>query len=224
MKYLFVVIFCFLTASIVNSQSSKSPKKIRSSIDEPMFYSSDPLSITVGEKSEALRLLNKENKAELTLEFRKNLNSTSVESNFVLAILLYDMGNKHEALYWHEIASIRLSLLHKSLDSEKNKDMSSDEFKFISALKSLDRKSGQYIYSKTIGTWHNDYYEYILDLNNRLFKEIDRITHFKLLYPEFDFNKTIQFEDLKNLHKVSNTKARTYLVDYKYQFVKNTDK
>ncbi len=83
------------------------------------FYSSDGTEIHVGNYSERLGTADPQKLAALAQEMAQQKDTLTPEQMFVLAIRLYDLGQKDKSVYWFYEAQFRAKLFLKAIDSAK---------------------------------------------------------------------------------------------------------
>lgn len=83
------------------------------------FYSSDGVDIHVGDYSEQLGTSDPQELAALAHKMAQQRNNLTPEQMFVLAIRLYDLGDKDNSVYWFYEAQFRAKLFLKTVDSAK---------------------------------------------------------------------------------------------------------
>ncbi len=81
------------------------------------FYSSDGVDIHVGDFSEKLGTSDPQQLASLAHEMAQQRDKLTPEQMFVLAIRLYDLGDKDNSVYWFYEAQFRAKLFLKTVDS-----------------------------------------------------------------------------------------------------------
>ena len=81
------------------------------------FYSSDGTQIHVGDYSDRLRTNDLNELAGLAQEMAQQRDKLTPEQMFVLAIRLYNLGEKDDSVYWFYEAQFRAKLLLKTVDS-----------------------------------------------------------------------------------------------------------
>jgi hypothetical protein len=83
------------------------------------FYSSDGIQIHVGNYSERLGTTDLQELTSLAQEMSHQRDTLTPEQMFVLAIRLYDLGDKDNSVYWFYEAQFRAKLFLKTVDSAK---------------------------------------------------------------------------------------------------------
>lgn len=82
------------------------------------WYNSEPFDIQVGRFSDELKSDDPQQLLETAEKIRSQIGSTPVETLYVLAIRLYDVGEKDEAVYWFYTAQFRRNLFARMILSE----------------------------------------------------------------------------------------------------------
>jgi hypothetical protein len=83
------------------------------------FYSSDGTQIHVGDYSDRLRTNDLNELAGLAQEMAQQRDKLTPEQMFVLAIRLYNLGEKDDSVYWFYEAQFRAKLFLKTVDSTR---------------------------------------------------------------------------------------------------------
>lgn len=81
------------------------------------FYSSDGVEIHVGNYSQRLATQDQQQLIDLAKEMAQQREQLTPEQMFVLAIRLYDLGDKDDSVYWFYEAQFRAKLFLKTVDS-----------------------------------------------------------------------------------------------------------
>lgn len=97
---------------------TKQPKEPISILVVP-FYSSDGIDIHVGDYSDRLGTTDLKELTALAQEMAQQRDKLKPEQMFVLAIRLYDLGDKDDSVYWFYEAQFRAKLLLKTVDSAR---------------------------------------------------------------------------------------------------------
>lgn len=109
------------------------------------FYNSNPFKIAVGEYSSRLVTNSKSGLLSLSKEIKGRIDEVNIETLFVLAIRLYDVGLKDEASYWYYTAQLRKNVFIKMEDKATYRSNKGD---YLQAFKEL---SGQWINGYSYG-------------------------------------------------------------------------
>ncbi len=97
--------FLLLLSGLLSACTGSGSQKI--GIYVAPFYNSDPLSIAVGPYSERLATDSPRKLLALADEIKENIDQTNAVVLYVLAIRLYDLGQKDQAAYWYYNAQFR---------------------------------------------------------------------------------------------------------------------
>jgi hypothetical protein len=100
------------------------------------FYSSNPFKIAVGEYSAKLRTNSRSELHSLAVEIKERVDEVNIETLFVLAIRMYDLGMKDEASYWYYTAQFRKNIFIYM----ENRTTGSDMSEYLQAFKQLSGK------------------------------------------------------------------------------------
>ncbi|HEX5810269.1 MAG TPA: hypothetical protein VFY25_16480, partial [Anaerolineales bacterium] len=84
----------------------------------PRFYNSEALQIRVGDYSQQLSTDDLQELTLLEQEMAQHRDRLTPEQMFVLAIRLYDLGEKDSSVYWFYEAQFRAKLFRESLDAD----------------------------------------------------------------------------------------------------------
>lgn len=102
------------------------------------FYSSDPLAISVGEYSKELLRADSKMIGAIAADLWKRRNTLRAEVMYVLAIRLFDLGQKEEAVYWYYAAQFRSKVFEPILDKTKVGQIGSEAFELPHAYHAFD--------------------------------------------------------------------------------------
>jgi hypothetical protein len=103
----------------------------------PGFYSSEGLQIRVGNYSQQLATGDLQELTGLAQEMARQKDELTPEQMFVLAIRLYDLGEKENSLYWFYEAQFRAKLFRQSLDADHIAGISALTAELISGYNAL---------------------------------------------------------------------------------------
>ena len=112
------------------------------------YYNSDPLTINVGELSKPLMSDNPNDILKIAEVAKKQTENIPLEALYVMAIRLFDLGEKTEGAYWFYNAQFRTRVLNALLKNDPdviNKNIDSDTFNKLSAYNAFIETAGQYI-------------------------------------------------------------------------------
>ena len=137
---------CFfsLISSLAFGCNSGSNSEQKIGIYVTPYYNSKPLTINVGKYSEQLKTSASQQLLILTDEIRKKVDEVNIETLYVLAIRLYEAGEKDEAVYWYYTAQFRKNIFGKMQDGEQG-GIGSPAFEIPHALQSFNDLSGKWI-------------------------------------------------------------------------------
>jgi hypothetical protein len=111
----------------------------------PRFYSSEGLQIRVGNYSQQLGTDDLQDLTLLAQEMARQRHELTPEQMFVLAIRLYDLGEKDNSVYWFYEAQFRAKLFLKSLDADHIAGISELSSELLSSYDSFTKLAGEYI-------------------------------------------------------------------------------
>jgi hypothetical protein len=115
------------------------------------FYDSNGPKVSVGQYSQQLENADASTILQLSAKFAKERDKLRVEQMFVMAIRLFDLGQKDEAVYWFYSAQYRGRLFSAILDQDKAAGIGSPEFELPAAFASFNALAGDYINSYAFG-------------------------------------------------------------------------
>jgi hypothetical protein len=111
----------------------------------PQFYSSDRLEIRVGNYSQQLATHNLQELTVLSQEMARQKQELTPEQMFVLAIRLYDLGEKDDAVYWFYEAQFRAKLFQQTLDADHFAGISKQSAGLLASYEAFTALAGEYI-------------------------------------------------------------------------------
>ena len=111
----------------------------------PRFYDSKDLQIRVGDYSQRLGTYNLEELTALAQEMAKQRHELTPEEMFVLAIRLYDLGEKDTSVYWFYEAQFRAKLFLKTLDADHIAGISELSAGLLASYDAFTQLAGEYI-------------------------------------------------------------------------------
>ena len=173
-------VYSFLLASLLaGGCSNNSPKKMGLYVTP--YYNSQPLTIHVGEYSQQLMTGNPKKLLTLSDEIRKKVDNVNIETLFVLAIRLYDAGEKDEATYWYYTAQFRKNVFIQMQEGEQG-GVGHPAFEIPHALRSFNELSGK---------WINGYIggnpEKWAEIVRRAANDISQMGYIQKAYPSLQF-------------------------------------
>jgi hypothetical protein len=146
------------------------------------FYDGESLQISVGPTSQKLAAADANSILQLVKELKKDQDSLRAEVMFVIAIRLYDLGHKDEAVYWFHSAQYRARLFSSILDQEHVGGIGDASFELKHAYGAFQQLAGKYINGYAFGN--------LKKLENVLKKvtaEGKSLPKFAEIYPEVAF-------------------------------------
>jgi hypothetical protein len=115
------------------------------------YYDSEGLKINVGKFSWALAATDGAAIRKTAAEMKAEWETLTAEAMFVLAIRLYDLGLKDEAVYWFYSAQYRAMLFTRLLDPAVVGSLGSPPFELKQAYGSFHQLAGEYINGYAFG-------------------------------------------------------------------------
>jgi len=111
----------------------------------PPFYDSEDLQIRVGNYSQQLGTDNLQDLNALAQEMARQRDKLTPEQMFVLAIRLYDLGEKDNSVYWFYEAQFRAKLFRRSLDADHIAAISELSSDLLASYEAFTELAGEYI-------------------------------------------------------------------------------
>jgi hypothetical protein len=111
----------------------------------PPFYSSEDLQIRVGNYSQQLGTDDLQELTGLAQEMARQKDELTPEQMFVLAIRLYDLGEKDNSVYWFYEAQFRAKLFLKTLDSADMGSISELSSELLTSYNAFTKLAGEHI-------------------------------------------------------------------------------
>ena len=108
LKWLSLLFFLLFTACNGNNAGGE-----KIDIYVSPLYDSTPLEINIGRYSERLKTNNPKKMLALADEIKANIDEVDCVTLYVLAIRLYNLGKKDEAVYWYHTAQFRKNIFLK---------------------------------------------------------------------------------------------------------------
>lgn len=109
------------------------------------FYDSEGPQINVGEYSQRLGNSDLESLATLSQEMAKTKHTLTPQQMYVLAIRLYDLGEKDGAVYWFYEAQFRAKLFQLAIEPEQMVRVGEPTFELNAAYNSFQKVAGDAI-------------------------------------------------------------------------------
>jgi hypothetical protein len=114
-------------------------------IHVPRFYSSEGLQIQVGNYSQQLGTEDLQELTVLEQEMARQKDELTPQQMFVLAIRLYDLGEKDNSVYWFYEAQFRAKLFLKTLDADHFAGISELSSGLLASYEAFTELAGEYI-------------------------------------------------------------------------------
>jgi len=168
-KYLYLLILGMLTAC------GGSNDRQRIDIYVEPLYNSNPLRINVGKYSTRLKSGSSGKMLRLSAEIKNCVDSVDAATLFVLAIRLYDLGEKDEAAYWFYNAQFR-----KNIFIQMATDL--DPTGAPAALQAFKNLSGKWINGYAFGDPDK-----LAATLEQIIKEVKNMGYIAKAYPDFTF-------------------------------------
>jgi hypothetical protein len=111
----------------------------------PRFYNSEGLQIRVGDYSQQLSTDDLQELALLEQEMAQHRDRLTPEQMFVLAIRLYDLGEKDTSVYWFYEAQFRAKLFLKTLNADHIAGVSEQSAGLLASYDAFTELAGEYI-------------------------------------------------------------------------------
>lgn len=111
----------------------------------PRFYNSEGLQIRVGNYSQQLGTLDLQELNVLAKEMARQKDALTPEQMFVLAIRLYDLGEKDNSVYWFYEAQFRAKLFLQTLDADHFAGISELSAGLLASYDAFTELAGEYI-------------------------------------------------------------------------------
>lgn len=170
------------------------------------WYNSEPFTINVGELSNSLKS-NDPNKIKDTAEkIKKELDTTPIEAIYVLAIRLYDLGEKDEAVYWYYTAQFRKNIYANMIENASG-----------IGNPAFELKQGQHSFNYLSGRWINGYAggipEKWTEIISKVAEEGKESGYIGKAYPSLTFKPEEEQKDVVNKISDDFMKLRQYISD-----------
>ncbi len=196
----------FRSETVTLTQAAAAPSRMPIYITP--YYNSDPLKVDVGRYSQELVSATADSISELAATMKKEWATLPVETMYVLAIRLYDLGHKDDAVDWFYSAQFRARLLSALLPAGARGGFGDEGFERAQAHRSFQQLAGTYINGYAFGEL--DQLEKTL---RQVKSESEQLPQFKKIYPRLELIE----EDLwavKNQEVSTNfDKLLGYIVD-----------
>lgn len=109
------------------------------------FYDSQEILINVGDFSERLRAGDLQTLTVIAQEMTLQKEVLTPELMYVLAIRLYDLGDKDNSIYWYYEAQFRARLFQQAIEPAQYVSIQDQTFKLTTAYDSFQHLAGEYI-------------------------------------------------------------------------------
>jgi hypothetical protein len=159
------------------------------------WYNYKPLTINVGEYSDALKTSDTAALIMLSKKIKADIDNVTIETLYILSLRLYDLGKKDESFYWFHTAKARARIFIDMLDPKKTGGMGSPAFELKELFLAFNQSVGIYIN----GYGFNDIDKGIATIE-RVRSEVKDIKSYKNVY------KNVKFLPDSNLEKVKANK------------------
>jgi len=206
--------------SAISAQEGKDRPKKR----DPMpvyvtpYYDSKGPKVEVGEFSKKLASADAKSVLELAAEMKKEKEKVRTEAMFVLAIRLYDLGHKDDAVYWFYTAQFRARLFAMILDKEKIGGIGAPAFELRAAFGAFQQLSGEYINGYAFGELPKLEKTLAAVLN-----ENKKVADYSKIYPDVKFVSTTSWAE-KNTEVSTGLEKLVDLIKTKADFIKEQRK
>jgi hypothetical protein len=124
---------------------TQQPSKPAMPVMVPRFYDSEGLKIHVGNYSQQLGTDDLQELTLLEQEMAQQKLALAPEQMFVLAIRLYDFGQKDDSVYWFYEAQFRAKLFLKSIDTTHMGTMDKLSAGLLGSYDAFTKLAGEYI-------------------------------------------------------------------------------
>ncbi len=181
-----LLLTCFAESAIAQtaSEPDKTTGNSAMAIYITPFYNSEGPQVSVGEYSRKLADANATSILPLAAELQKKKDKLRAEVMYVVAIRLFDLGHKDEAVYWFYTAQYHVRVLHSIVDLEKNGRIGDATFELLQAHISFFELAGPYINKHAFGAL-----EKLEKTLTTVAKEWEALPEFAKIYPNVKFIK-----------------------------------
>lgn len=132
-------------------QTGSQPSRTRMPIYVTPYYNSEGPVIEAGDLSDELIALSADNSNETIDRIEARQERLPIHVLFILAIRLYDVGAKDEAVKWFYIAQLRHRYLYTMIDPERIGGLGSQSFELKHAHNAFMQLAGEYINGYAFG-------------------------------------------------------------------------
>jgi hypothetical protein len=182
------------------------------------FYDSDGLKVDVGEFSKKLAKADAKSILDVAAEMKMQKDKLRSESMYVLAIRLYDLGHKDEAVYWFYTAQFRARVFSLVLDKEKTGGIGAPAFELKAAYGAFHQLSGEYINGYAFGELPK-----LERTLTTVIGENKKTPDFTKIYPEVKFAPSKSWNE-KNTEVSAGLEKLIEIIKTKADFIKEQRK
>jgi hypothetical protein len=115
------------------------------SISVEPFYNSQGTQINVGTYSEQIRTDDLQTLSKTAQEMAQQKEVLTPEQMYVLAIRLYDLGDKDDSIYWYYEAQFRARLFQQAIEPAQMVKVGDKTFELSTAYNSFQKMAGEFI-------------------------------------------------------------------------------
>lgn len=180
------------------------------------WYNSEPLTIQVGKFSEKLKTEDVQQLQIIADEINKEIDHTSIETLYVLAIRFYDLGQKEEAIYWFYTARFRQLLYAKMVENVGGIGESAFEFK--QAQNAFRQLAGEYINGYAGGIPDR-----LIEIISKVSDEGISCGYIGLAYPNLSFKPYQEQAVVARRISISFLELKQYIIDNR-EYISKTRK
>ena len=197
--FLCLVLSSGATGAVQGQDNQISKRQIRVVIAP--FYDWDGPKVEVGEYGKEIAASDAKSIVSLSVNLKKQREKLKIETMYVLAIRLYDLGQKDESVYWFYSAQYRAKVFAAVLDKKSIGGIGDHTYELTKAHIAFFVTSGMYINGYAFGK---------LDmLEQTILKVIDegkKLPNFSAIYPTIKFidSKTWQESNSENRSKLES--------------------
>ncbi len=185
----------FAALCVLSGASCASKSADRMPIYVTPWYNSEGLVINVGKYSEALKQDAPADLLETARQMKEHLDQVPIEALYVLAVRLYDVGEKVESAYWFYVAQFRARVFVGML--AESGGIGDKGFELQQAFASFNQLAGTYINGYIGGDV--DKWVQVIEQAGETCKDMGYIG---ALYPGIKFKKTSEQESIvKGIYK-----------------------
>jgi hypothetical protein len=168
------------------------------------------LTIQVGRFSGQLLEENPARMLALAERIKVEIDELPIEALYVLAIRLYDLGQKDEAVYWFYTAQNRARIFMGMVDQEQMGGMCSEAFELMNLFSAFNQIVGVYLN----GYAFNDV-EKLIPIVQKVRDEVQDIASCRRVYKNVQFHPDANLETCKKAKEEELDGAITYLQENK---------